>query len=71
MNHMIWAAYLDVPGKLGGEALLLHVLHSSLAPEQINGHTRGEETLVLLPLQGLVEGGRAQVLIRFRSVSID
>ena len=54
---MICAAYLDVPGELCGEALLLHVLHGSLAPEQIDGHTGGEETLVLLPLQGLVEGG--------------
>lgn len=42
--------------ELGGEALLLQVLHHGFAPEQVYGHAGGQETLVLLPLQRL-EGG--------------
>lgn len=45
--------YLKEVTELGGEALFLQVLHHGFAPEQIYGHPRGQETLVLLPLQRL------------------
>lgn len=41
--------------ELGGESLLLHVLDGSFTSEQVDGHTRRQETLVLLPLQRLKE----------------
>lgn len=45
--------YLDVSAELGGETLLLHIFNSSFTPEQIDGHTRRQKTLMLLPLQRL------------------
>lgn len=50
--------YLDVSAELRGETLLFHVFDSSFAPEQVDGHTGGEEPLVLLPLQRLGEDNR-------------
>lgn len=44
---------LDLSAELGGETLLLHILHGSFTPEQVDGGTRREETLMLLPLQRL------------------
>lgn len=48
-----WSVYLDVSGQLCGESLLLYILHSCFTSEQINGHTRRQKTLMLLPLQRL------------------
>lgn len=45
--------YLDVSAELGGETLFLHIFNSSFTPEQIDGHTRRQKTLMLLPLQRL------------------
>lgn len=45
--------YLQEVAELGGEALFLQVLHHGFAPKQVDGHPRGQETLVLLPLQRL------------------
>ena len=47
--------YLDVSAELGGEALLLHIFDGSFTPEQVDGHTRRQEPLMLLPLQRLKE----------------
>lgn len=47
--------YLDVSAELGGEALLLHIFNGSFTPEQVDSHTRRQETLMLLPLQRLRE----------------
>lgn len=45
-----------MPAELRGEALLLHVLDGRFASEQVDGHTRRQEALMLLPLQRLEEG---------------
>lgn len=48
----LWS-YLDLSAEQRRETLLLYVFHSSFTPEQVDGHTRRQETLMLLPLQGL------------------
>lgn len=53
----VWSrcGYLDVPAELCGEALVFHVFNSSFTSEQVNGHTRRKETLMLLPFKSLKE----------------
>ena len=45
------------PGKLGGELLVLLLPHCGLAPEQVDLTAGWEESLVLLPLEGLAQQG--------------
>lgn len=47
--------YLDVSVELGGETFLLHIFNCSFTSEQVDSHTRRQETLMLLPLQRLEE----------------
>lgn len=58
--------YLDVSAELGGESLLLHVLDGSFTSEQVDGHTRRQETLVLLPLQRLKEEEETNISVKMR-----
>lgn len=55
INILVQFSYLDVSAELGGESFLLHIFDGSFTSEQINGHTRRQETLMLLPLQRLEE----------------
>lgn len=41
--------------ELRGEAFLLHILDGSFTPKQVDGHSRRQEALMLLPLQRLKE----------------
>lgn len=55
LTAQYFAQYLDVPAQLSRESLLLYILDCSFASEQIDGHTRRQESLMLLPLQRLSE----------------
>ena len=48
---------LDLPGQLGRELLVLLLPHCGLAPEQVDLTAGWEESLVLLPLEGLAQQG--------------